>query len=137
MRYTEVAGQEMNAELISKLEVAEIMIIDTIGILSSAYRYSHFAYIGGGFGTGIHNILEAATYGVPVIFGPKYTRLKRLLILWHKEGLKVLQPRKSLKRGAAATLKIQHFVMITATSVWIIFQIILVLQEGSWTGFIG
>lgn len=49
-----------------------VLIIDTIGHLSYLYRYGTLAYIGGGFGKGIHNILEAATYGQPVIFGPAY-----------------------------------------------------------------
>lgn len=51
---------------------AEIIIIDNIGMLSSLYAYADVAYIGGGFGSGIHNILEAAVYGIPVIFGPEY-----------------------------------------------------------------
>jgi 3-deoxy-D-manno-octulosonic-acid transferase len=53
-----------------------VIIIDSIGILSSLYRYGNIAYIGGGFGAGIHNTLEAATYGLPVIFGPNYKRFK-------------------------------------------------------------
>jgi 3-deoxy-D-manno-octulosonic-acid transferase len=40
------------------------------------YRYASVAYVGGGFGVGIHNILEAATYGVPVVFGPKFQKFK-------------------------------------------------------------
>lgn len=55
---------------------AQVMIIDNIGMLSSLYYYGHLAYIGGGFGVGIHNTLEAATYGIPVIFGPKYDKFK-------------------------------------------------------------
>jgi 3-deoxy-D-manno-octulosonic-acid transferase len=51
---------------------AKVLIVDTIGHLSSLYRYGKIAYIGGGFGKGIHNILEAATYGLPVVFGPNY-----------------------------------------------------------------
>lgn len=51
-----------------------VLVIDNIGMLSSIYRYGMVAYIGGGFGKGIHNILEAAVYGTPVIFGPNYTR---------------------------------------------------------------
>lgn len=47
-----------------------ILIIDCFGLLSSAYRYATIAYIGGGFGAGLHNINEAAVYGIPVIFGP-------------------------------------------------------------------
>ncbi|HML72415.1 MAG TPA: glycosyltransferase N-terminal domain-containing protein [Macellibacteroides fermentans] len=52
------------------------LIVDSFGLLSSIYRYGDLAYIGGGFGAGIHNVLEAAVYGVPVIFGPKYQKFK-------------------------------------------------------------
>ncbi len=52
------------------------LIVDTIGMLSSIYRYANVAYIGGGFGEGIHNTLEAAVYGVPVIFGPNYQNFR-------------------------------------------------------------
>lgn len=51
---------------------AEILIIDNIGMLSSLYQYGTIAFIGGGFGKNIHNILEPATFGLPIIFGPKY-----------------------------------------------------------------
>lgn len=54
----------------------QVLIVDSIGILSSIYRYGKFAYIGGGFGIGIHNILEAATFGLPVIFGPNYQKFR-------------------------------------------------------------
>ena len=53
---------------------AGCIIIDCIGLLSSIYRYGEIAYIGGGFGVGIHNTLEAAVYGMPVIFGPNYKK---------------------------------------------------------------
>lgn len=53
---------------------ATLMVVDCIGILSGVYAYGDIAYIGGGFGNGIHNILEAATWGLPVIFGPKYQK---------------------------------------------------------------
>jgi 3-deoxy-D-manno-octulosonic-acid transferase len=52
------------------------MIIDNIGMLSSAYRYAFLAAIGGGFGKGIHNVLEAACWGIPVVFGPNFTRFR-------------------------------------------------------------
>ncbi|WP_293912877.1 MULTISPECIES: 3-deoxy-D-manno-octulosonic acid transferase [unclassified Sphingobacterium] len=55
---------------------AQVLIIDNIGMLSSLYGYGNVAYIGGGFGAGIHNTLEAATYGIPVIFGPKYHKFQ-------------------------------------------------------------
>ena len=54
----------------------DCLIIDSFGLLSSIYRYGQVAYIGGGFGKGIHNTLEAAVYGVPVLFGPKYQKFK-------------------------------------------------------------
>ncbi|WP_236974933.1 3-deoxy-D-manno-octulosonic acid transferase [Membranihabitans maritimus] len=50
----------------------KILLVDRIGLLSRIYRYGNLAYIGGGFGTGIHNTLEPVAYGLPVIFGPKY-----------------------------------------------------------------
>lgn len=55
---------------------AQVLIVDNIGMLSSLYGYGQLAYIGGGFGAGIHNTLEAATYGMPVIFGPKYYKFQ-------------------------------------------------------------
>jgi 3-deoxy-D-manno-octulosonic-acid transferase len=54
----------------------QILIIDCFGLLSSLYRYGDAAIIGGGFGAGIHNINEAAVYGIPVIFGPKHQKFK-------------------------------------------------------------
>ncbi|WP_380903248.1 3-deoxy-D-manno-octulosonic acid transferase [Sphingobacterium suaedae] len=60
---------------------ANVLIIDNIGMLSSLYGYGNIAYIGGGFGAGIHNTLEAATYGLPVIFGPKYAKFQEAVDL--------------------------------------------------------
>ncbi|MBR6508581.1 MAG: hypothetical protein IKT19_03550 [Paludibacteraceae bacterium] len=54
----------------------QTLVIDTIGMLSSIYRYGKVAYIGGGFGVGIHNTLEPAVYGMPVVFGPNYQRFR-------------------------------------------------------------
>jgi len=55
---------------------SKILIIDNIGMLSSLYQYGKIAYIGGGFGAGIHNTLEAAAFGLPVIFGPKFNKFQ-------------------------------------------------------------
>ncbi len=52
----------------------QVLIIDNIGMLSALYQYGDIAYIGGGFGVGIHNTLEAAAFGLPVIFGPNYAK---------------------------------------------------------------
>lgn len=62
VRYTQATMEEVRS--------AKCLIIDCFGLLSSIYRYGDVAYVGGGFGVGIHNILEAAVYGIPVFFGP-------------------------------------------------------------------
>ncbi len=55
---------------------ADCLIIDCFGLLSSIYRYGDIAYVGGGFGAGIHNVPEAAVYSLPVIFGPNFKKFK-------------------------------------------------------------
>ncbi len=57
-------------------ESKQTLVIDNIGMLSSLYQFGYIAYIGGGFGAGIHNTLEAAAFGLPVIFGPNYLKFK-------------------------------------------------------------
>ena len=64
------------AEDFERLEHSNCLIIDCFGMLSSIYRYGHVAYIGGGFGVGIHNILEAAVFDIPVLFGPNNQRFR-------------------------------------------------------------
>jgi len=68
-----VRYSEANSE---NLAQANCLVVDVIGILSSIYRYANVAYIGGGFGVGIHNTLEAAVWHVPVVFGPNYQRFR-------------------------------------------------------------
>lgn len=68
VRYTQAEEKEFSTE--------RCLIVDTIGLLSSIYRYGQVAYIGGGFGAGIHNTLEAAVWNIPVVFGPNYQRFK-------------------------------------------------------------
>lgn len=84
-----IASHEVNDERIKKIEElyegkcvrytkadmeavrnADCLIVDCFGLLSSIYRFGDIAYVGGGFGVGIHNVLEAAVYGIPVFFGP-------------------------------------------------------------------
>lgn len=60
----------------NELANADVFIIDTIGILTQIYAYADIAYVGGGFRTGLHNILEPATYGTAVVIGPKYTKFQ-------------------------------------------------------------
>ena len=59
-----------------KASEAQILLVDTIGYLSKLYRYGTFSLIGGAFGSGLHNILEAAAFGQPIIFGPHYDRFE-------------------------------------------------------------
>lgn len=65
---------------------ARVVIVNTIGHLSQLYRFGTLAYIGGGFGKGIHNILEAATYGLPVIFGPNFRKFSEAVELLERGG---------------------------------------------------
>ncbi len=74
LRYSQIEHNKSND--------ARVLIIDNIGMLSTAYKYGSIAHIGGGFGSGIHNILEAATFGLPILFGPNYHKFQ--------ESLKVL-----------------------------------------------
>lgn len=69
-----------------EISKATVLIIDTIGMLSQLYQYGAIAYIGGGFGTGIHNILEAAVYEIPVVFGPKYQKFDEAVSLLQLGG---------------------------------------------------
>ena len=68
VRYTQATPETAAA--------ADCLIVDCFGLLSSIYRYGEMAYVGGGFGVGIHNVLEAAVYGVPVLFGPNNQRFQ-------------------------------------------------------------
>ena len=72
-RYTQIEGKDPSQ--------LDCLIIDCFGILSSLYRYGDIAYVGGGFGSGIHNVPEAAVYGIPVIFGPKHEKFQEAVEL--------------------------------------------------------
>lgn len=65
---------------------ADCLIINCFGLLSSIYKYGEVAYIGGGFGVGIHNTLEAAVYGMPVLFGPNYGRFQEAVDMVKRGG---------------------------------------------------
>ena len=72
VKYSDISAMPSNLSRVNILRRAKVMVIDTIGLLSSIYQFGHVAYVGGGFGEGIHNTIEAAVYGVPVVFGPNY-----------------------------------------------------------------
>ena len=73
VRFTEAQGADLAS--------AKVFVVNTIGILSSIYRYGSVTYVGGGFGVGIHNTLEPAIYGLPVIFGPNHLKFKEAVDL--------------------------------------------------------
>lgn len=85
-----------------EVEKASVMVIDNIGMLSSLYGYGHLAYIGGGFGVGIHNTLEAAAYGIPVVFGPNYSRFQEAVDLIEVGSGFPVENAEELKRVAYA-----------------------------------
>jgi 3-deoxy-D-manno-octulosonic-acid transferase len=58
-----------------------VLIVDSIGILMALYQYAHIAFVGGSFRGGVHNVLEPAVYGIPVIFGPNHTNSQEAMLL--------------------------------------------------------
>ena len=78
----------------------DVFIIDTIGILTKIYSYADIAYVGGGFGKpGVHNILEPATFGIPIVIGPNYAHFTEATALVQLEGCYSVRTAKQLKNG--------------------------------------
>ncbi|MFN8316739.1 MAG: glycosyltransferase N-terminal domain-containing protein [Chitinophagales bacterium] len=92
-------GQTIRYSAYSNEILSPILIVDSTGILSTIYRYGTFAYIGGGFGVCVHNILEAAVYGVPTIFGPHHTKAKEALDLIQQNGAIAVSSTNELKQA--------------------------------------
>ncbi len=78
---------------------AEVLIIDNIGMLLSLYAYARVAYIGGGFGKGIHNTLEAAASGIPIFFGPRYGKFREAKDLIALGGAKSIRHSDELREA--------------------------------------
>lgn len=89
LRYTELTEQNISS--------CRVLLVDTIGVLSQLYRYGQVAYIGGGFGVGIHNTLEAAAYGIPVCFGPNYHHFREAEGLIEAQAAIPIKNYKTLK----------------------------------------
>jgi len=83
LRYTEVAEGNKS------MENADVLIVNCFGLLSSIYHYADVAYVGGGFGVGIHNLLEAAVWDVPVVFGPNNQRFQEAQGLKQSGGFEI------------------------------------------------
>ncbi|MEM9142169.1 MAG: glycosyltransferase N-terminal domain-containing protein [Bacteroidota bacterium] len=82
----------------------EVLIVDTIGLLTKIYRYADTAYVGGGFSTGLHNTLEPAVFGIPVLIGPKYSGFKEAEDLVEQGGIRVVETQRQYNE------KIERFV---------------------------
>tara|TARA_Y100001978_G_scaffold35797_2_gene31702 strand:+ start:1173 stop:2363 length:1191 start_codon:yes stop_codon:yes gene_type:complete len=89
-----------------------ILIIDNIGMLSNIYQYANVSYIGGGFDSGIHNILEAAAFGCPTLFGPKHHKFKEAIDLIKLGGSKSIYNTKTLRNELEYFLTNDKNVMI-------------------------
>ena len=72
----------------------DVLVIDTIGLLTKIYSYAEISYVGGGFATGLHNTLEPAVYGIPVIIGPNFKGFKEAEDLVNKGGVLVVKSTK-------------------------------------------
>ena len=99
-------------------ERTQVLILDCIGVLADAYQYGNIVYIGGAFRTGLHNIIEPAVYGLPVIFGPKHQKFPEAsFFIEHKVGYSISNRKEfentfSLLLQNETTLnnKIKHFI---------------------------
>ena len=80
----------------------DVMIVDSIGFLTKIYSYADIAYVGGGFGTaGLHNILEPATFGIPVLIGPNFEKFSEAVALVHLSGCISVKSKKELEENLA------------------------------------
>jgi 3-deoxy-D-manno-octulosonic-acid transferase len=77
---------------------ARVLIMDNIGMLSSAYSYAYIAAVGGGFGKGIHNILEPACWGIPVVFGPNFDKFREAVDLKKRGGAETFSTLSEFKK---------------------------------------
>lgn len=85
----------------SNVKDAQVLIIDNIGLLASIYKYADVAYIGGAFGSGLHNILEASVYGCPLLFGPKHNNFPEAAELISIGGAKSISNKEAFQKAVA------------------------------------
>lgn len=83
----------------------EVFIADTIGILSKIYSYADFAYVGGGFGTsGLHNILEPAAFGIPIVIGPNHEKFPEAIAMIHMGGCIAVKDKKEMEETLSSLI---------------------------------
>lgn len=102
-----VLFSEKNDQDLSRYNV---FIIDTVGLLTKIYSYGTIAYVGGGFGNpGIHNILEPATFGLPIVIGPNYSNFAEAIELVALNGCAVISNINELKENLDRLLNDKNF----------------------------
>ncbi|KXX70015.1 3-deoxy-D-manno-octulosonic acid transferase [Flammeovirga sp. SJP92] len=84
-------GIKYSNSTLENIKDKKLLIIDNVGMLSSLYQYADIAYVGGAFGEGLHNILEPATFGIPVLFGKEYSKFNEAIQLVERQGAFNLQ----------------------------------------------
>jgi 3-deoxy-D-manno-octulosonic-acid transferase len=115
-----------------KIGEEQVLIMDAIGHLRFLYRYAAWVLIGGGFGAGIHNTLEPAAYGKPVVFGPRYQRFMEAVTLVEKEAFysvedaveleRVIQILKDDKRYAEKSVTAREYILENRNAVALILN---------------
>lgn len=108
--YSALSQQHAAFSPVSRLNIlqqADVLVVDTMGLLSSIYTFGHVAYIGGGFGEGIHNTIEAAAYGMPVLFGPNYDIFREAHDLINAQAARSIQNYHELDEALHTALN-QH-----------------------------
>lgn len=100
LRRTLVVRSVLYSEAENKnLDEYAVLIVNNVGLLSRLYRYGEFAYVGGAFGKGLHNVLEAAAYGIPVLFGSKnYEKFQEAVDLVNRGGAFPVEDYPDLKK---------------------------------------
>ena len=88
-------------------EELKVLVIDSIGLLSQIYKYGDVAIVGGGFNAGIHNILEAAVWGQPIMFGPKHENFKEAKDLLTLGGALTYSDQESFSQNLSILLSVE------------------------------
>ena len=104
-----LAGARYSRVTAAEAATQRILILDTIGLLNRVYRLGRIAYIGGGFGAGIHNTLEPAAYGLPVIFGPRYGKFPEARTLIERGGGFCMASANALRQVLARLREPGHY----------------------------
>lgn len=121
---------------------AQVLIIDTVGLLTKIYSYADIAYVGGGFATGLHNTLEPAVFGIPVLIGPEFKGFKEAEDLVALKGVLPVPDKQQLQRmlnelaenssfrKATGTLNANYITQNKGASIKILHHIESILKSG-------